>query len=112
MDVLTSPPELSSEIQRALQQAVGQANNAFTSHQLIHQPKTTKRKRSNDKEGREAIKQKKKKKKKAASEAAHVSTQEISSISTSHRSSAQPQRGEKAASKRRGRAVPDPTNTN
>ena len=111
MDVLTSPPELSSEIQRALQQAVGQVNNAFTSHQLIDQPKTTKRKRGNDKEGREAIKQNKKNKK-AASDAAHVSPREISSISTSHRSSAQSQRGEKATSKRRSRAVPNPTNTN
>jgi len=111
MDVLTSPPELSSEIQRALQQAVGQANNAFTSHQLIDQPKTAKRKRNNDKEGREAIKQKKAKKK-ATAEAAHVSPRESSSISTSHRSSAQPQREKKATSKRTSRVVPDPANAN
>jgi hypothetical protein len=110
MDVLTSPPELSSEIQRALQQAVGQANNAFTSHQLIDQPKTAKRKRNKDKEGPEATKQKKKKKK-AAAEAAHVSPRESSPISASHRSSAQSQRGKKATSKR-SRVVPNPGNAN
>ncbi|KAI0284296.1 hypothetical protein BGY98DRAFT_948850 [Russula aff. rugulosa BPL654] len=88
MDVLTSPPELSSEIQRALQQAVGQANNAFTSHQLIDQHKTAKRKRNKDKEGREAVKQKKKEKK-AVAQAGHVSPRESSTISTSHRGSAQ-----------------------
>jgi hypothetical protein len=104
MDVLTSPPELSSEIQRALQQAVGQANNAFTSHQLIDQPQTAKRKRNKDKEGREAIKQKKK----AATEAAHVSPRESSSISAS----AQSQRGKKATSKRSSRVVPNPANAN
>jgi hypothetical protein len=111
MDVLTSPPELSSEIQRALQQAVGQANNAFTSHQLIDQPKTAKRKRSKDKEGREAIKQKKKEKK-AVVEAGHVSPRESSTVSTSHRSSAQPPRGKKTTSKRSTRVVPDPANAN
>ncbi|KAF8505698.1 hypothetical protein F5888DRAFT_1651153 [Russula emetica] len=110
MDVLTSPPQLSSEIQRALQQAVGQANNAFTSHQLIDQPKAAKRKRNKDKEGREAIKQKKKKK--AATEAAHVSPRESSSVSASPRSSAQSQRGKKATSKRSSRVVPDPVNAN
>ena len=111
MDVLTSPPELSSEIQRALQQAVGQANNAFTTHQLIDQPKTAKRKHNKDKDGREAIKQKKKRKK-AVTDAAHVSPRESSSISTSHRSSAQSPRGEKATSKRSTRVVPDPANAN
>jgi hypothetical protein len=111
MDVLTSPPQLSSEIQRALQQAVGQANNAFTSHQPIDQPKAAKRKRNKDKEGREAIEQKKKKKK-AATEAAHVSPRESSSISASPRSSAQSQRGKKATSKRSSRVVPDPVNAN
>jgi hypothetical protein len=111
MDVLTSPPELSSEIQRALQQAVGQANNAFTSHQLIDQPKTAKRKRDKDKEGRKAIKQKKKKKK-AAAEAAHVSPRESSSIPASHRSSAQSQSGKKATSKRSSRVIPNPANAN
>jgi hypothetical protein len=111
MDVLTSPPELSSEIQQALQQAVGQANNAFTSHQLIDQPNTAKRKRNKDKDVGEAIKQKKKRKK-ATAEVAHVSPRESSSISTSHRSSAQPQRGKKATSKRSSRVVPDPANAN
>jgi hypothetical protein len=107
MDVLTSPPELSSEIQRALQQAVGQANNAFTSHQLIHQPKTAKRKRNKDKEGREAVKQKKKEKK-AVAQAGHVSPRESSTISTSHRGSAQSSSGTKSTSKRSTRVVPDP----
>jgi len=109
MDVLTSPPELSSEIQRALQQAVGQANNAFTTHQLIDQPKTAKRKRNKDKEEREATKQKKKK---AAAEAAHVSPRESSSNSASHRSGAQSQRGKKATSKRSSRVAPNPANAN
>jgi len=111
MDVLTSPPELSSEIQRALQQAVGQANNAFTSHQLIDSPKTAKRKRNKDKEGREALKQKKKKKKTVA-EAAHVSPRDSSTIPASHRSDARPQRGKKTTSKRGSRHVPDPANVN
>lgn len=111
MDVLTSPPELSSEIQQALQQAIGQANNAFTSHQLIDQPNTVKRKRNKDKDVGEAIKQKKKRKK-ATAEVVHVSPRESSSISTSHRSSAQPQKGKKATSKRSGRVVPDPVNAN
>ena len=108
MDVLTSPPELSSEIQRALQQAVGQANNAFTTHQLTDRPKTAKRKRDKDKEGREAIKQKKK----TATEAAHVPPRESSTVSTSHRSSAQSPRSKKATSKRSSRVVPDPSNAN
>ena len=108
MDVLTSPPELSSEIQRALQQAVGQANNAFTTHQLNDQPKTAKRKRNKDKEGREATKQKKK----AAADAGHVSPRQSSTISTSHRSSAQSPRGKKTTSKRNTRVVPDPANPN
>lgn len=109
MDVSTSPPELSSDIQRALQQAVGQANNAFTSHQLIDQPKTTERKRKSDKEGREAIKQKKKK---AAAEATHFSPGESSSISAPPRSSAQSKGTKKASSKRSIQVVPDLASTN
>lgn len=85
MDVLPSP-ELSSDIQRALQQAVGQANNAFTSHQLIDQPKTAKRKRK-DKE----VKQKKKK---VPTKAAQASPRESPSISAV-RSRAQAKRGTK-----------------
>ncbi len=108
MDVLTSPPELSSDIQRAIQQAVGQANNAFTDHQLIDQPKTAKRKRNRDKEGRESIKQKKK----LAVEAAHVSPRESSTISATHRSSAQSKKGKKtSSSKPSTQVVPDLTNT-
>jgi hypothetical protein len=91
MDVLPSP-ELSSDIQRALQQAVGQANNAFTSHQLIDSPKTAKRKRSGDKEGEGAVKQKKRK---VAAEDIHASPRKSSSISAS----AQSKKGQKASSK-------------
>jgi hypothetical protein len=107
MDVLTSPPELSSDIQRAIQQAVGQANNAFTDHQLIDQPMTAKRKRNGDKEGRESINQKKK----LAVEAAHVSPRESSTISATHWSSARSKKGKKASSKPSTQVVPDLTNT-
>jgi len=63
MDVQLSPPELSSDIRRAIQQAVGQANNAFINHQVTGQSGTAKRKRNKDsaiKEG-DAAKQKKRK---------------------------------------------------
>jgi len=104
MDVLTSP-ELSSDIQRALQQAVGQANNVFTSHQLIDQPKTAQKKRDTDKE---PVKQKKRK---AAAEAAHAPPRKSSSVSATHRSSAQSKRGRKASSKPT-QVEPDLGNTN
>ena len=104
MDVLPSP-ELSSDIQRALQQAVGQANNAFTSHNLTNPPKTTKRKRSKDDVGGEAIKQKKRK---VGAEAAHASPRKSSSISAG----AQLKKGRKASSKAKTQLVPDPGDTN
>lgn len=62
MDGLSSPPTLSSDVQRALQQAVGQVNNAFNSHQVTDQSKPTRRKRPRAKptaEGEEAVIQKK-----------------------------------------------------
>lgn len=98
MDVLPSP-ELSSDIQRALQKAVGQANNAFTSHQLIDPPKTAKIKRNGDDvEG--AVKQKKRK---AAAEATHAPPRKSSSISAS----AQSKKGRKASLKPSTQLVPD-----
>ena len=103
MDVLPSP-ELSSDIQRALQQAVGQANNAFTSHQLIDQPKTAKRKRNKDE-----VKQRKRK---AAAEATQPSPQESPSISATRRSGARLKGGRKASSKPNTQVVPDLGNTN
>ncbi|KAH9179777.1 hypothetical protein EDB89DRAFT_1923153 [Lactarius sanguifluus] len=65
MDGLPPPPELSSDIQRALQQAVGQANNAFISHQVADQSMPTKRKRTREKPPAgvvEVVNQKKRKK--------------------------------------------------
>lgn len=65
MDGLSSPPTLSSDVQRALQQAVGQVNNAFNSHQVTDQSKPTRRKRLRAKptaEGEEVVIQKKTKK--------------------------------------------------
>jgi hypothetical protein len=95
-------PELSSDIQRALQQAVGQANNVFTSHQLIDQPKTARRNRDRDEE---PVKQMKRK---VAAEAAHASPRESSSISAIHRR----KRGKKASSKPSTQVVPDLGNAN
>ncbi|KAI9466939.1 hypothetical protein BJY52DRAFT_1235377 [Lactarius psammicola] len=76
MDGLPPPPELSSDIQRALQQAVGQANNAFISHQVADQSMPTRRKRTREKplaEGVEAVNQKKRKKR--VTEVVHTSPQ-------------------------------------
>jgi hypothetical protein len=96
MDVLPPPPELSSDIRLAIQQAVGQANDAFINHQVNGQPETSKRKRKGDSVimGGDAIKQKKKK----APEAAQTSPQG-SSASTTHRINAQPKRINKVSSK-------------
>jgi hypothetical protein len=88
MDVLPSPPELPSDIRRAIQQAVGQANNAFINHQVSSQPGTSKRKRDKDsalKKAGDAVKQKKRKR---GAEAAHASPQESSSTSIANQSSA------------------------
>src|SRR5579863_3242210 len=98
MDVLPPPPELSSDIRRAIQQAVGQANDAFINHQVTGQPETAKRKRKRDstiKEG-DVIKQKERK---TAPEAAHTSPQESSSASTAHQFSAQSKRVSKVSPK-------------
>src|SRR5216683_3641098 len=98
MDVQLSPPELSSDIQRAIQQAVGQANNAFINHQVTGQSGTAKRKRNKDsaiKEG-DAANQKKRKR---APEAVRSSPQESSSTSVAHQFGAQPKRVNKTLSK-------------
>ena len=98
MDVLPPPPELSSDIRRAIQQAVGQANDAFINHQVTGQPETAKRKRKRDstiKEG-DAIKQKERK---TAPDAAHTSPQEPSPASTGHRFSAPLKRANKVSPK-------------
>ncbi len=76
MDGLPSPPELSSDIQRALQRAVGQANNAFTSRQVADQTSPTRRKHAREEpptERVEVVKQKKKRKRVA--ENVHTSPQ-------------------------------------
>lgn len=88
MDVLPSPPELPSDIRRAIQQAVGQANNAFINHQVSSQPGTSKRKRDKDsalKKAGDAVKQKKRKR---GAGAAHASPQDSSSTSIANQSSA------------------------
>jgi hypothetical protein len=99
MDVLPPPPELSSDIRRAIQQAVGQANDAFINHQVTGQSETAKRRRRRDsvieKEG-DATRQKKRK---GAPEAARTSPQESSPASTTHQFSAQPKRANKVSSK-------------
>lgn len=98
MDVLPPPRELSSDIRRAIQQAVGQANDAFINHQVTGQPETAKRKRRRDgttKEG-DVTKQKKRK---GAPEAARTSSQEPSSTSTAHQFSAQPKTANEVSSK-------------
>lgn len=107
MDVLP-PPELSSDIQRALQQAVGQANNAFINHQVIDQPRAAKRKQNRDRaitgEGGAA-----KRKKREAAEAAHAhaSSHESFSVSASHQPGARSKRSRMASSESSTRVVPD-----
>jgi hypothetical protein len=88
MDVLPPPPELSSDIRRAIQQAVGQANDAFINHQVTGQPETAKRKRRRDSTTKEGDVTKQKKRK-GVPEAARTSSQESSSASTAHQLGAQ-----------------------
>lgn len=76
MDGLQSPPELSSDVQRALQQAVGQANSAFISHQEVDQSRPTRRKRTREKQPADEVELvNQKKRKKRASEVVHTSPQ-------------------------------------
>jgi hypothetical protein len=99
MDGLSSPPTLSSDVQRALQQAVGQANNAFNSHQVTDQSKPTRRKRLREKptaEGEEAVIQKKTKRRIA--EDVHASAQESSPVD---QPGARSKKRRKASSKQR-----------
>jgi len=100
MDGLPSPPELSSDIQRALQQAVGQANNAFISHQVADQSMPTRRKRTREKppaEGVEVVNQKKLKKRVA--EVVHTSPQGSPFIAAVDQPGAQSKKRRKASSK-------------
>jgi len=113
MDVLPPPPELPSDIRRAIQQAVGQANNAFISHQVSSQPGTAKRKRDKDsatiKNAGDAVKQKKRKR---AAEAAHTSPQESSSTSIANQSSAKSKEVNKTSSELGTLVAPDLGDTN
>jgi len=114
MDVLPPPPELSSDIRRAIQQAVGQANDAFINHQVTGQPETAKRKRRRDGTTNEGDVTKQKKRK-GAPEAARTSSQESSSASTAHQFSAQPKRANEVSSKPNTpstQVVPNMANTN
>ncbi|KAI0004938.1 hypothetical protein BJV74DRAFT_805827 [Russula compacta] len=110
MDVLP-PPELSSDIQRALQQAVGQANNAFINHQVIDQPRAAKRKQNRDRAITEEGGATKRKKREAA-ETAHTSSHESSSVSASHQLGARSRRSRTASSESSTRVVPDLGNAN
>ncbi|KAH9062775.1 hypothetical protein EDB87DRAFT_1605825 [Lactarius vividus] len=100
MDGLPPPPELSSDIQRALQQAVGQANNAFISHQVADQSMPTKRKRTREKPpaaGVEVVNQKKRKKRIA--EVVHTFPQGSPFLSAVDQPGAQSKKRKKALSK-------------
>jgi hypothetical protein len=104
MDVLPSPPELSSDIQRAIQQAVGQVNHAFITHQDIDQPIVAKRKRNKDRvtaEDTQIVKGKKRKKQ--APETAYIS-QESSSVVAADKLKP---RSKKATPKQSTEIVPD-----
>ena len=99
MDVLPPPPELSSDILRAIQQAVGQANDAFINHQVTGQPETAKRKHKRDSTVKEGDVTRQKKRKRAP-EAARTSPQESLSTSAAHQQfSAHPKRTNKVSSK-------------
>ncbi|KAI0307235.1 hypothetical protein B0F90DRAFT_1686511 [Multifurca ochricompacta] len=74
MDALPSPPELTSDIQRAIQQAVGQANNAFIRHQVINQSRSAKRKRTKEKATTEETEENHKKKKAVGHASSQAST--------------------------------------
>ena len=102
MDGLSSPPELPSDVQRALQQAVGQANNAFISHQAVDRSRPTRRKRTREKppaEGVEAVIPKKRKKRIA--EVVHASPQGFSSVPTVDQPGVQSKQRRKASAKQR-----------
>lgn len=106
MDGLSSPPELSSDVQRALQQAVGQANNAFT-HPAANQSRPTRPKRTREKPplGEVEVVITKKRKKRAA-EVVLASPQASPSISTVDQSGPRSKKRRKASSKQRTQAAP------
>jgi hypothetical protein len=99
MDVLPSPPELSSDIQRAIQQAVGQVNNAFITHEDIDQPRAAKRKRNKEKaitrdaqvvRDKNQLKPQSKKSKKATSKQSTQAVPDMGSVNESLVSSSGP----------------------
>jgi hypothetical protein len=107
MDVLPSPPELSSDIQRAIQQAVGQANHAFITHQDIDQPIVAKRKRNKERVTTEDTQvEKGKKRRKQAPETAYIS-QESSSVVAADQLKPRSKKSKKATPKQSTEIVPD-----
>jgi hypothetical protein len=113
MDVLQPPPELPSDIRRAIQRAIGQANNAFITHQVSGQPGTAKRNRDKDsaiKNAGDAVKQKKRRKRGA--EATHTSPKESSSTLIANQSGAKSKKVNKASSKPSILVAPDFGDTN
>jgi hypothetical protein len=107
MDVLPSPPELSSDIQHAIQQAVGQANNAFITHQNINQTMAAKRKRNKDRATTEDTQVLKEKRRKRAVDTSSVSLQESSSVVAADQPKPQSRRIKKAISKQCTELVPN-----
>jgi hypothetical protein len=107
MDGLSSPPELSSDVQRALQQAVGQANNAFISHPVANQSKPTRPKRTREKPppGEVEVVITKKRKKRIA-EVVLASPQASPSITTVDKSGPRSKKRRKAPSKQRTQVAP------
>jgi hypothetical protein len=113
MDGLSSPPTLSSDVQRALQQAVGQVNNAFNSHQVTDQSKPTRRKRPREKataEDEEVVIQKKTKRRIA--DDVHASPQEAPSNTMVDQSGARSKKRRKASSKQRTQVPTDVSDVN
>jgi hypothetical protein len=107
MDVLPSPPELSSDIQRAIQQAVGQANHAFITHQDIDQPIIAKKKRNKERANTEDTQVVKgKKRRNQAPESAYIS-QESSSIVAADQLKPRSKKSKKATPKQSTEIVPD-----
>ena len=98
---MPSPPELSSDIQRAIQQAVGQVNNAFISHQGINQPRPAKRKRRATAADAQAVKGQK------AADTACGSLQESSSVVAADQLKPRSKKSKKAIARQGVEVVPD-----
>jgi hypothetical protein len=99
MDGLQSPPELSSDVQRALQQAVGQANSAFISHQVADQSRPTRRNRTREKPPVEGLQVVNQKKRKRATEVIHASPQGSPFITAVDQPGSRSKKRRKASSK-------------